>query len=144
MRNHCLRSQIQVCPQADVPQMGLQFCKQVLKVCFSHLNQFELGFFHLHPGFQTKEKLIYLKIAMIFLVLFCSLISLSFLIFFLSPQIFQVDKHWGVLEGYWRRLLRFPWTSMRSNHSILKEINPEYSLEGLMLKLKFQYFGHLM
>ena len=45
---------------------------------------------------------------------------------------------------YWRRLLRVPWTSRRSNHSILKEISPEYSLEGLMLKLKLQSFGHLM
>ena len=44
----------------------------------------------------------------------------------------------------WRRLLRVPWTARRSNQSALKEINPEYSLEGLMLKLKFQYFGHLM
>ena len=44
----------------------------------------------------------------------------------------------------WRRLLRVPWTARRSNQSILREINPEYSLEGLMLKLKFQYFGHLM
>ena len=44
----------------------------------------------------------------------------------------------------WRRLLRIPWTAWRSNQSILKEINPEYSLEGLMLKLKLQYFGHLM
>ena len=44
----------------------------------------------------------------------------------------------------WRRLLRFPWTARRSNQSILKEINPEYSLEGLMLKLKLQYFGYLM
>ena len=44
----------------------------------------------------------------------------------------------------WRRLLRVPWTAGRSNQSILKEISPEYSLEGLMLKLKFQYFGHLM
>ena len=44
----------------------------------------------------------------------------------------------------WRRLLRVPWTARRSNQSILKEINPEYSLEGLILKLKFQYFGHLM
>ena len=43
-----------------------------------------------------------------------------------------------------KRLLRVPWTAKRSNLSILKEINPEYSLEGLMLKLKFQYFGHLM
>ena len=46
---------------------------------------------------------------------------------------------WG-----WRRLLRVPWTARRSNQSILKEVSPEYSLEGLMLKLKLQYFGHLM
>ena len=44
----------------------------------------------------------------------------------------------------WRRLLRVPWTARRSNQSILKEISPEYSLEGLRLKLKLQYFGHLM
>ena len=44
----------------------------------------------------------------------------------------------------WRRLLRVPWTARRSNHSILKEISPEYTSEGLMLKLKLQYFGHLM
>ena len=45
---------------------------------------------------------------------------------------------------YWRRLLRVPWTARRSNQSILREISSEYSLEGLMLKLKLQYFGHLM
>ena len=45
---------------------------------------------------------------------------------------------------YWRRLLRVPWTARRSNQSILEEISPEYSLEGLMLKLKLQYSGHLM
>ena len=45
---------------------------------------------------------------------------------------------------YWTRLLRVPWTARRSDQSILKEISPEYSLEGLMLKLKLQYFGHLM
>ena len=44
----------------------------------------------------------------------------------------------------WRRLLRIPWTARRSNQPILKEVNPEYSLEGLMLKLKLQYFGHQM
>ena len=44
----------------------------------------------------------------------------------------------------WRRLLRVPWTARRSNQSILQDINPEYSLEGLMLKLKLQYFSHLM
>ena len=47
-------------------------------------------------------------------------------------------------RGYWRRLLRVPWTARRSYQSILKEISPEYSLEGRMLKLKLQYFGHLM
>ena len=47
-------------------------------------------------------------------------------------------------ELCWRRLLRVPWTARRSNQSILKEISPEYSLEGLMLKLKLQYFGYLM
>ena len=51
----------------------------------------------------------------------------------------EVFKPWC-----WRRLLRVPWTAGRSNRSILKEINPEYSLEGLMLKLKLQYFGHLI
>ena len=44
---------------------------------------------------------------------------------------------------YWRKLLKVPWTARRSNQSMLKEISPEYSLEGLMLKLKLQYFGHL-
>ena len=50
----------------------------------------------------------------------------------------------NAFELCWRRLLRVPWTARRSNQSILKEISPEYSLEGLMLKLKVQYFGHLM
>ena len=56
-------------------------------------------------------------------------------------------EHWRIdaVELWcWRRLLRVPWTARRSNQSILKEISPEYSLEGLMLKLKLQYFGHLM
>ena len=54
-------------------------------------------------------------------------------------QIIDVFELWC-----WRRLLRVPWTARRSNQSILKEISPGYSLEGLMLKLKLQYFGHLM
>ena len=56
-------------------------------------------------------------------------------------------EHWrtdAFERWYWRRLLRVPWTARRSNQSILKEISPECSLEGLMLKLKFQHFGHLM
>ena len=56
-------------------------------------------------------------------------------------------EHWRI-DAFklwcWRRLLRVPWTARRSNQLILKEISPEYSLEGLMLKLKLQYFGHLM
>ena len=59
-----------------------------------------------------------------------------FLVFFLCCDAFEV---WC-----WRRLLRVPWTARRSNQSILKEINPGISLEGMMLKLKLQYFGHLM
>ena len=54
----------------------------------------------------------------------------------------------GIIDAFelwcWSRLLRVPWTARRSNQSILKEINWEYSLEGLMLKLKFQYFAHVM
>ena len=56
-------------------------------------------------------------------------------------------EHWRIYAfelWCWRRLLRIPWTARRSNQSILKEISPEYSLKGLMLKLKLQYFGHLM
>ena len=56
-------------------------------------------------------------------------------------------EHWGIdaFELWcWRRLLRVPWTARRSNQSILKEISPGISLEGMMLKLKLQYFGHLM
>ena len=57
----------------------------------------------------------------------------------LSTQRIDAFQLW-----HWRRLLRAPWTARRSNQSTLKEINPECSLEGLMLKLKLQYFGHLM
>ena len=56
-------------------------------------------------------------------------------------------EHWRIVAfdlWYWRRLLRVPWTARRSNQSILKEINPEYSLKGLVLKLMLRYFGHLM
>ena len=59
----------------------------------------------------------------------------------------KTAEHWrtDAFEPWcWRKLFRLPWTARRSNQSILKEISPEYSLEGLMLKLKLQYFGHLM
>ena len=59
----------------------------------------------------------------------------------------KITEHWRIdaFELWcWRRLLRIPWTARRSNQSLLKEISPEYSFEGLMLKLKLQYLGHLM
>ena len=71
------------------------------------------------------------------------------------PVVMDGCESWGIKKAEclrivafelwcWRRLLRVPWTARRSNQSILKEISPEYSLEGLMLKLKLQYFGHLI
>ena len=71
------------------------------------------------------------------------------------PVVMYGCEHWTIkkaecqrIDGFerwcWRRLLRVPWTTRRSNQSILKEISLEYSLEGLMLKLKLQYFGHLI
>ena len=61
------------------------------------------------------------------------------------PELMMLFKRIDAFElGCWRRLLRAPWTARRSNQSILKKINPEYSLEGLLQKLKLQYFGHLM
>ena len=62
----------------------------------------------------------------------------------LDHKVSWVPKNDAFSLWFWRRLFRVPWTARRSNQSILKEINPEYSLEGLMLKLKPQYFGHLV
>ena len=72
-----------------------------------------------------------------------------------SPVVMYGSESWTIKKAehqriyafelwYWRRLLRVPWTARGSNQSVLKEINTEYSLEGLILKLKLQYFGHLM
>ena len=71
------------------------------------------------------------------------------------PEVIYGCESWSIKKAkhqridafelwYWRRLLSVPWSAWRSNQSILKKINPEYSLEGLVLKLKLQYFGHLM
>ena len=61
------------------------------------------------------------------------------------PVVIYGCESWTIKKAEcWRRLLRVPWTERRSNESILTEINPEYSLEGLMMKLKLQYFGHLI
>jgi len=62
----------------------------------------------------------------------------------LSHGRFNFSFQGGIKENCWRRLLRVPWTAGRSNQFILKETSPEYSLEGLMLKMKLQYFGHLI
>ena len=71
------------------------------------------------------------------------------IVFLVGCESWTIKKaeHWSIAAfelWCWRRLLKVPWTARRSNQSILKEINPEYSLEGLRLKLKLQYFGHLM
>ena len=61
------------------------------------------------------------------------------------PVVMYRCESWTIQKAeHWRRLLRVPWTARRSNQSILKKINPEYSLERLMLKVKSQYFGYLM
>ena len=79
----------------------------------------------------------------------CLVKAMVFPVFMYGCASWSIKKaeHWGndAFELWcWRRLLRIPWTVRRSNQSILKEISPKYSLEGLMLKLKLQYFGHLM
>ena len=75
--------------------------------------------------------------------------SMAFPVVMYGPESWTINKaECQRIDAFelwcWRRLLRIPWIAKRSNQSILKEISPEYSLEGLMLKLKLQYFGHLM
>ena len=85
----------------------------------------------------TLPKKVHLVKAMVFLVVIHGCESWTI----------KKTEHWrndAFEQWCWRRILRVPWTARRSNQSILKEISLEYSLEGLMLKLKFQYFGHLM
>ena len=84
----------------------------------------------------TLPTKIHLVKAMVFSVVMCG--SESWTIQKAEHQRIDAFELW-----FWRRLLRVPWTVRRSNQSILKEISPEYSLEGLVLKLKLQYFGHL-
>ena len=79
--------------------------------------------------------------------IFCLVKAMVFPVVLYGCQSWTIKKaeHQRTFElWYWRQLLRVPWTASRSNQSILKEISPEYTLEGLMLKLKLQYFGHLM
>ena len=84
-----------------------------------------------------------------FLTKICLVKAMVFLVVMYGCEIWAIKKvecqRIAALELWcWRRLLRVLWTARRSNQTILKEISPEYSLEGLMLKLKLQYFGHLM
>ena len=79
----------------------------------------------------------------------CKVHAMVFPVAMYGCESWTIEKaeYWGI-DAFrlwcWRRLMRAPWTARRSNQSILKEISPEYSLEGLMLNLKLQYFGHLM
>ena len=86
---------------------------------------------------MTLPTKVHLVKAMVFLVVMCG--CESWTIKKAKRQRIDAFEQWC-----WRRLLRVPWTARRSNQSILKEISPEYSFEGLMLKLKLQYVGHLM
>ena len=70
--------------------------------------------------------------------------AMVFLIVMYGCENWTVKKADAFELWCWKRVLTVPWTARRSNQSVLKEISPEYSLEGLMLKLKLQYFGHLM
>ena len=90
-----------------------------------------------------------------FLCVFLKIDSMTVYMLLMNPVIMYGCESWTIKKAErrridafelwcWRRLLRVPWTERRSNQSILKEISPEYSLEGLMLKLKLQYFGHLI
>ena len=104
----------------------------------------------LAPWNKSYEKLSLLKSKdSIFLTKVCLVKAMFF------PEVMYRCESWTIKKAKcwridafelwcWRRLLRVPWTARRSNQSIPKKINPEYSLEGLMLKLKLQYFGHLM
>ena len=79
----------------------------------------------------------------------CLVKAIVFPVVMYGCESFTIKKaEWQCIDAFelwcWRRLLRVPWTARRSNQPILKEINPEYSLEGLMLRLERQYFGHLM
>ena len=109
---------------------------------------------------QLKDSLLGSKaITNLYSVLKCRNITLPTKVCLVKAVVFQVVMYgcesWTIKKAEcqrinafrlwcWRRLLRVPWTARRSNQSILREISPEYSLEGLMLKLKLQYFGHLM
>ena len=96
---------------------------------------------NLDSVFKSKDIIILTKVCLVKAMVFPVVMygCESWIIRKAQYQRIDVSQIWC-----WRRLLRVPWTARRSNQSILREISPEYSLEGLMLKLKLQYFGHLM
>ena len=104
----------------------------------------------LAPWKKSYDKLSVLKSRDITLLTKVHIVkAVVFLVVMYSCESWTVKKvEWQRIDAFelwcWRRLLRVPWTARRSNQSILKKINPEYLLQGLMLKLKLQYFGHLM
>ena len=111
--------------------MSLRLNK-ILGFIFSHLNiTFK------KQGHHFANKGLYRVKAMVFPVVYVWVWELDQ----------NIEEHWRT-EAFklwcWRKLLRFPWTAWISNQSVLREVNPEYSLEGLMLKPKLRYFGHLM
>ena len=95
-----------------------------------------------HCALFSKSQYHFLTRALLTISLFCFKTIFNFIVYFLP--IWQVPRIDAFELWCWRRLLRVPWTSRSSNQSILKEISPGCPLEGLMLKLKLQYFGHLM
>ena len=102
---------------------------------------------HLYPVAKRAAHTLKSEIARLVVWLFSLIQSLILYLYGCESWTIKKTERWRIdaFELWcWRRLLRVPWTARRSSQSILKEISPEYSLEGLMLKLKLQYFGHLM
>ena len=125
------------------------FLPQDFHTCYyfldNSLHLYSAGRFHLLFRLRSSAQFIYLFASIpIHFLSYCTFVVLmygceSWTIKKAEHQRIDAFELW-----YWRRLLRVPWTARRSNQSILKEISPACSLEGLMLKLKLQYFGHLM
>ena len=121
---------------------GLQnHCRWWLQPCKRHLFLGRKAMINLDSILKSRDITLLTKVCLVKAVVF--------------PVIMYGYESWTIKKAehrridvyelwFWRRLLRVPWTARRSNQSILKEISPEYSFEGLMLQLKLQYFGHLM
>ena len=117
--------------------MGLSYLLDIILVIFGWHKNMKLLLFNYFWPLKSCFHKIQLKIGI-------HLNTCLLIMWELDYKESWVPKNWCFELWCWRRLLRVPWTARRSNHSILKEISPECSLEGLMLKLKLQYLGHLM